>query len=273
MEFDGTVSLQTILSRFLAVASLLLGVQTSPALAGTISGTITDEADGSPVGDIWVGAHRIDEPGSFSAIRNDAQGNYTLDLPEEGDYVVTTLNANKPWDAGYIDELYPDVRCFKGCDLSDAEVISVTDNSVTTGIDIALTKGGSISGTVLSEETGMPLTIWWEHFSVEVFDSSGQKIPNRWSHPDSTGRYILRGLIGGSYFVKTSTDHIWPFVDELFDDIECMSACDVTTGDVVYVVLGEETGDIDFDIQHGLDFRDGFESNSLSRWSYYFPRP
>jgi hypothetical protein len=197
---------------------------------GTISGTLTEAAGGDPIPyasvDVW------DDTGSWIEYGySDSSGIYTFAGLATGTYFVTT-DTNL-----YNDELYDDVSCPEGCDVTTGTPVVVTLNTTTSGIDFALDRLGAISGTLTEAAGGDPIS----YASVIIWDDTGSRISSR--NVDSSGSYSVAGLASGTYFVTTNANL---YFDKLYDDISCPEGCDVTTGTPVVVSLNTTTSDIDF---------------------------
>lgn len=124
--------------------SLLL----TPALAaaGTIEGTVTDVATAEPIEGINVCAYW---PAGNCAVTN-ANGEYSIEGLESGSYKVEFNGIES--GLNYITEYYNNKATFE-----KAEPVNVFGESVASGIDAALAKGGRITGTVTDEATSEPI--------------------------------------------------------------------------------------------------------------------
>ena len=116
---------------------------TSPTASGAITGVVTDQATGDPLANVTV---RV----SGLTATSDSTGRWIVTGLGSGTYYASTSNT-----AGYLDEVYDDVPCLGPCGSYEATPIAVTDGAVTRGVDFALVKAGSISGTVTDATTGM----------------------------------------------------------------------------------------------------------------------
>lgn len=99
---------------------------------GYISGTVTDALTGAPIDDAVVKFY--DPSGTFvSNAGVTADGSYKSSaLPPNTYYVITTSFA------AYQDELYDDLPCDSGCDVTSGAGVSVTVRETTAGIHFAL---------------------------------------------------------------------------------------------------------------------------------------
>ena len=121
------------------------GIDFELAAGGNIAGTITDSETTLPLGDILVGIH--DTAGLLIAFgASSPAGDYSIlsGLPT-GSFYAATGNLS-----GYVDELYDDRACTAGlCTITSGTPIAVILGATTSGIDFALSPGGTFSGLSL----------------------------------------------------------------------------------------------------------------------------
>lgn len=101
---------------------------------------------------------------------------------------------------------------------------------------------GTIAGTVTEDSGSTPLV----GITVTAYNSSGS-----WMGSDTTiagGVYDIPGLAPGTYYVRTSNSA--GYVDEAWDDQECV-ACNVQTTGAPVVVVDSATTTIDFELALG----------------------
>ncbi|MGB5296624.1 MAG: carboxypeptidase-like regulatory domain-containing protein, partial [Thermoanaerobaculia bacterium] len=103
---------------------------------------------------------------------------------------------------------------------------------------------GAISGTVTEAGSGTPISGTY----VEIYDSNGWYVT--YGTTNSSGVYASNaGLATGDYYLRTYdySGHI----NELYDDIQCVSWCTMTDGTPVSVTDGVTTSGIDFALTKG----------------------
>ena len=207
---------------------------------GTVTGTVTDSATGVPLANVSVQVRTAGHEVVASAMTN-ASGVYTVTLLAAGTYYVLTSNTSS-----HLDELYRDVPCPGGsCALTSGTGVAVTDGGTTSGIDLGLARGGTITGTVTDAGTGSPL----RHVYVRAFTASGSAAGDAVSFYGD-GVYTIIGLATGTYHVRTSIGS--PYLDELYRDLPCPAwNCTVTSGTGVAVTAGATTSGIDFSLGPG----------------------
>lgn len=205
------------------------------ALGGQVAGTVTDE-DGTALASISVVAYQYDANfDTWSWTRDTltgADGSYLITGLEAGSY---RLRFSAPDNQNYAPEWYDDAA-----DLDDATGLSISVGQMIGNIDAALGVGGSISGTVTTEQ-GNPLN----GMSVEAFplyyaaDLSSQ-IPSYSTITDAQGHYTIGGLPTGTYQVMFSYWENGTYAPEWYSDAPFRSQ-----SQHVIVVAGESTANID----------------------------
>jgi len=166
---------------------------------GVISGVITDAASGAPIPrgrvDVFTAAGE-----SVDWIQADEQGRYTSGGFPTGTYVAVA-SQDMGSNTGLIRQLYKSKTCAAGpCNVPSGTPIAVTAPDATTGIDFALTAGGTMSGTVTDASTGKP--IQGARISLSVSPDDLSSTGN--ATTDEKGTYAIAGLADGAYYVQAS---------------------------------------------------------------------
>ena len=217
-----------------AASLVLLVVLSAPALAATISGTVTDVNGG-----IWntVSVDAYDASGTWVASADTASnGSYTIVGLPAGDYRVATWN-----DKGYIDEWYDNV--WYQPDPSGAGATLLTVSGDRANIDFVLVQGLSISGTVTAVAGGAGI----ENVQLFATDASGNQIS---ANTDASGNYTIPGLPPGDYRVATSNSS--GYVDEWYDNVIYQADPLGAGATLVTLTTSSRTG-IDFALAQGFD--------------------
>lgn len=162
-----------------------------PPDLGMISGMVTDDSTGEPIGCALVAAVGFDSSFRHRIVRfahTDSTGNYTIGrLPKIPYFVIA-------WARGYFAEIYDNVRRFE-------DATKVTPDA--SGIDFALARkaniGHSLTGIVQSS-ANIPLA----GAVVQATDGSGAVVGAALSLPD--GGFMMEGLASGGYTVSAATD-------------------------------------------------------------------
>jgi hypothetical protein len=221
-----------------ALGSTTTGIDFVLRRMGRIVGTVTDESSGDPLSYSWVYAYNAS--GNSIAYASAYSGAYELRLPA-GTYTLIAYHS------GHQMELHQDIPCPggppAGCDPTTGTAVTVAFDSPATVVDFALTRLGSIAGSLTDGTTAAPI----DYALVRVWTLSGDYVAYGYS---SAGAYEVSGLQPGSYLVTATSDL---YVGELYDDVPCTGApptgCPLGAGTAVAVVLGSTTSGIDFALQ------------------------
>ncbi len=170
----------------IAPGQLVTGID-GALYAARITGRVTAEATGAPLGGIWVylaGRYCGYVTWEDRTTRTAADGTYGFPRVWPGD--CTVQFEDPEWD--YEPEWYGDTP-----DRNEATEFTVIPGALITGIDAALTLRGRITGRVTAT-TGEPLAgvrVWPIYASYAG--------PVREAFTDADGRYLVRGLGAGAY--------------------------------------------------------------------------
>jgi hypothetical protein len=237
MAIDGHEYLIRISGSNGAVGSYVLTI----GWGGAIRGTVTDTQAGAPVS-TWVEVYNNDGFG-VGYDNTDGSGSYTLGYLASGNYYVATDGSGDT-----IDELFDDHFCpggpGYGCDVTTGDGVSVTNGSLTDGIDFVLDRQGVIIGDVRDQTTAIGVP----DVQVRLHDHTGSYLLG--SYTDGSGAYRLEGIPAGEYYIWASTS---THLSELYDDILCVGGppvgCAFADGTTVTAQLNGTTSGIDFDLQ------------------------
>ena len=190
------------------------------AMAGTISGTVTDGTNGVPAR-VYVYSN-TDQYSYIGSGDTDNNGDYTVADLADGDYKVE-------FDAyyNYIDKWYNNQD-----DFNSADTITITASGTTTGINVVLEIGGSISGK-MTDANGTGLLGY-----VEVYTSTDQYPRAGFAYTDDNGDYTVEGLANGDYKVKFTPDG--NYLGQWYNN-----QGDFSSADIVTVTASGTTANID----------------------------
>ncbi|RPI25792.1 MAG: choice-of-anchor D domain-containing protein [Acidobacteria bacterium] len=194
-------------------------------LGGSVTGKITDAADGKPLPDCEVQLYEFS--GSLLRwLKTGSDGTYRFSTLPAGIYRLRTIN-----NSGYVDRAYLDA-------VDDPEwssfVLKPGDERIA---DFQLTKGATISGRVVRESNGSPAA------SVSVQASDADWTFSMSTQTNSLGEYRLSGLPAGTYVVSTWS---YDYVNEYYEDKYSRSEAEQ-----VRVEAGAETNHVDFRLMSG----------------------
>lgn len=161
--------------------------------ATTITGRVTDNLD-NPIVNLHVYANSGSCEGSWAAGDNtDANGNYTLIVPE-GAYVVRACPECSTPPHEVIQEWWSADGGKQNC--NDDDVVSPTIAVPATGIDFVLDPGETISGTVTADGNLL------DNLAVYATSTSCGWGINYWSNTDGDGNYTIVVPPGADYFIQ-----------------------------------------------------------------------
>ena len=135
--------------------------------------------------------------------------------------------------------------------------MSVTGGVTTSGINIALTPGSTISGSVTDASSGLPIANGF----VYVYSSGGSFLG---SAAVAAGAYSRPLLQAGTYYLKTGNS--LGYIDEVYNDLPCNAGiCPaITTGSGVTVATGAAVGGINFALARGGSITGAVTSSATS---------
>lgn len=222
----GRITLQTMVIKQIMVAAVFVAVAILAEIsnAGSITGTVIGDSDGSPISGLCISADDYNTWGWEGEGCTDVNGVYEI-TGLSGKYRVRfpTLGTE------YVNEYYDDVL-----NHDDATPVSVIIGQQTPGIDFGLAVGGSITGTVTRDSDGSPISGVW--VCAPDYDTG---TGGGFDFTDVNGVYEITGLAGGTYRVEVPTSGT--YVYEYYDDV--LNHNDATP---VSVILGQQTSGIDF---------------------------
>jgi 5-hydroxyisourate hydrolase-like protein (transthyretin family) len=215
------------------------GIDFRLSLGGRVTGHITDES-GTPVAGVSVQLFNPVANSSVTATTT-ASGDYAvIGLPDATYYAFTTNGL------GFINESFPNIPCVPGCGITSLGTpIVISGASTVGGIDFALREGGRVSGSIVDDASGLPLT----GVSVAVVDAAGSTVST--AQTDAAGNYLTgSGIPTGKYYVRVTGNSLG-YLLELYDNIPCTGGCTLSTGTAINVIEGDTHEDIDFGLSKG----------------------
>ena len=188
--YHGKASLSEAEAVSVASGSTTSAINAELQEAGKITGTVTNASTKAPIEDIEVCASGP----TSQCVYTGASGEYAITRLLTGSYTVTFYTYGKD----YIQQYY-NGKASSG----EANPVSVTLGSTTSGIDAALKEGGTISGTVTNATTKAAL----QNIEACVSPVEGTEY---FYYPcvftNASGEYTIPGLPTGSYVVSFSGD-------------------------------------------------------------------
>lgn len=199
-------------------------------------GSVT-ETGGAPIADCYVDLYNGAGYRLFYT-RTDSNGVYRLGGLPAGVYYLAT---DSQWR--FVDEWYEDQVLLSRSDPAGnmAQPIDIAHRQVLTGIDFALLRGGSISGTVTGpDESPLPYAYVDLFLGTNSFDVA---------ITDSNGVYHLTTLPAGTYYLRT--DNAEELVNEWYGDVYIFRAGQPEEDGAAPVVLGPDEDRLGVDLALG----------------------
>ncbi|MEO8276840.1 MAG: carboxypeptidase regulatory-like domain-containing protein [Thermoanaerobaculia bacterium] len=215
-----------------SAGSALTDVDLALTKGGRIEGFVYLADGTTPASGASVHLFRLGPSGTadFPAVLTDANGAWAYSGLAAASYKV---RATAP---GLLAEVYPNAPCPDPCNVfPTGDPIAVAVAATTSGIDLALPAGATVSGLVIGPGAA-PLA----DVLVEVRNSSGSIVV--YGRSSASGAWVTgEGLPPGTYFARTSSS----FVDELWQELPCEPGCTASAGTPIVLGSGNFTG-IDF---------------------------
>ena len=212
--------------------------------AATIAGRVSNAGTGEGLASKYV--YFYNASGTYLGYRQtDAMGNYSLSSFAAGTYFAWVRFVD-----GFIDELFEDIPCPSSCTVTNGTPIVVTAGQQASGIDFALSQGGTVTGRVTDATNGQPVA----NAIVELYDANGSYADD--GTTDADGYYSIGGLGTGIYHARTdnarysASSNTADYVDAIYDGEPCdPNSCQVRNGQRIAVVVDRTTSGIDFSLQ------------------------
>ena len=166
------------------------GINASVGLAGNVSGTVVADGSGTPLAGICVSPFVATTGSSNFQFTTAADGTYLMTGLAAGTYRVRFQDCAGSVD--YATEYYDNKQ-----GSTAATTVTVTAGATLAGVNAGLAVGGSISGTVIADGTGNPLSGICAGASLPT---NGDTIVS--ATTGASGTYLITGLAAGTYKVR-----------------------------------------------------------------------
>ena len=223
------------------------GINFALVSGGRISGKVTDASTATTLQNVAV--QIFSSTGvNLGSTNTDSSGNYSTSGLPAGTYYVRTSTGllfqfNPP--LVFVDQLWNGTSCVPFClNPTAGTPVTVTNSITTTGINFALSRGGSISGAVIDAGTGNGLSV-----NVQIYTSAG--VFAKAAGTNAAGGYTVAGLPPGTYYARTSVFSGLFYQDALYNGMSCSSGCSVTTGTPITVLAGAVSTGVNFALVSG----------------------
>ena len=180
------------------------GIDAALSTGGKISGRLTAAGSGDPLAG-YVELYAAD--GVFiKGASIDTSGYYTISMIVSGAYKLRFTDMCG--GCNYLSEWYNNKP-----DPATADIITVSGDATTAGIDAALSQGGQITGRLTDAKTGQPIVGWASLFSLNGFNL-------KTGETDASGYYTITGIVSGTYKVNFSGNctNTCPYLSKWYDN-------------------------------------------------------
>ncbi|WEO77971.1 carboxypeptidase regulatory-like domain-containing protein [Cryobacterium sp. SO2] len=184
----------------------ITGIDAQLAEGATVSGRVTsDTRDGEAISGVNVSAFQVDANGNLGDIWSgytDAQGRYSIPGLAAGNYTLRFTS----WGTSDISEWWDNKPT-----QYTATTFAVAAGATVTGKDAGLTAGATLTGQVVADDDGTPVSTGW----VEALAADGHQVLS--VSTDESGNYSLTGLPAGEY-VLTFSDYNQRYTQEWWNN-------------------------------------------------------
>ena len=232
--YNGKASSAEAESVSVTAGSTTSGIDAQMVEGGKIAGKVTSAPGGAAIEGLLACTGDGSEPNDRCAITN-SNGEYTLAGLASGSYKVTFKSGDvcPPAPAACVEQNYATQYYNGKASFSEAESVSVTAGSTTSGIDARMVEGGKIAGKVTNASNGAVSE------GVEVCALAGAETAGCAS-TNASGEYTISGLASGSYKVRFSLG------ERVLYDVQYYNGkASVTEAESVSVTAGSATSGID----------------------------
>jgi protocatechuate 3,4-dioxygenase beta subunit len=217
----------------LALLSLFAACE---VMAGSITGQVVSNTGGAPIADVRMSVC-ISVANCFATTQTDTEGRYRFDGLAARGYHVAAVKLP------YVTQFYDGVECPCDPNFTSPTIIPVTADGETSGIDLTLTLGGTISGTVRRASTNEKLD------GVTIVTQSATRAFRTLSF--NVGQYKSTALPPGEYRVYTLSRESTHVINQIHPGRNCTvrAICDqseLAQAQLVTVTAGNDAPGIDF---------------------------
>jgi len=223
------------------------GIDFALSLGGRISGKVTDASNSQALPSVTITVFSSSGV-NLGSLNTDGLGNFTTSGLAPGSYYLrassngVTFQNNQP--VAFVDQLYGGTPC-PCLNPTLGTPVAVTSGATTSGINFALSRGGSIAGGVIDAATGVGLG----SIAVQIYTSAGALMKT--AVTNTAGGYTLAGLPPGTYYARTSMPNGVFYQDGLYRGMACSAGCSVTAGTPITVLSGVISNGVDFALSLG----------------------
>lgn len=232
-----------------STATALTGINFLMNGGGRIQGSVTDSTLTPvpyPYIQVYNGTGKL--VGSASG---DANGSFiTGNALAAGTYYLLV------YADGYSVQLYQNIACPTGCDVTTGTGVVVTNGQNTTVSITVASALGHITGRVTAAATGAGLG----GVEVQIYNANGDQVSS--AATDGDGNYDAALFATGTYYAVTNNSAHPQYADQLYNGLAC-NGCDPTTGTAISATVGGVTSSINFALPNQICNAIAFSPNTL----------
>lgn len=207
------------------------GIDIALEAGGTIRGYVTDAGTAQPLAGIDIDLFDAAGQREEANVRTDLSGFYEIGPVIPGNYY---LRVDPTIAQGYPRTYYP--AAYRE---SDAQPIPVYAGTQTSGVNFALSLGGTIGGSVLDAVSSVPLV----GIDLDCYDFSGKRIEVT-AATGAGGVFQIGPLAAGYYLLRADPPLASGYAPQFY-----LAKVDAALANAILVVPGQETSGIDFHLE------------------------
>jgi len=168
----------------------------------------------------------------YGAANVDTNGHYVIGDLAPGTYYATAGQ----YYGNYLAQLWQNIDCPGGCDVTQGTPIALAANSSVGDIDFSLVRQDAVVGQVV-DYRNQPIP----GVLIDLFDASSLAYVTSVA-TDAQGHYLVSAVYGGTYFVATEAPGA--YIDQIWSGVSCplgpayLRECPFTSATSVNLALG-----------------------------------
>jgi Carboxypeptidase regulatory-like domain len=190
--YNGKSSFEEADAVSVTAGSTTPGIDAQMHEGGRITGTVTKASGGAAIRGIEACAYNASGGEWAGCATTNSSGKYTIAALPSGSYKVEFSPGYEVGNYNYLRQYYNGKPSWE-----EADAVSATAGSTTSGIDAQMHEGGRITGTVTKAPGGTPL----EGASVCAY-KPGAEEPEGCASTNAAGEYTISALATGAYQVE-----------------------------------------------------------------------
>lgn len=252
--FDGVNCSQQDCSGSIGAATALVITQAGQLIPAdfkleplpVVHGHVQDAVSGLPLANVSIYASPT-PPANFNSVSGtvtSANGDYFLFDTPPGTYYLWAQSND------HVDQIYPGIICeassyYATCDVTGAVLLTIAYGQGPADFNFTLQPGSKITGkTITRAGPGSDLPA-----STQVSVSNGAGVAVATASSDAQGNYVIDDLAPGTYYAVGGDYYsFYPYMQQLWQSIDCPAACVPTTGTPITLAQHAVASGIDFSL-------------------------